>query len=405
MIRWITESLGTSPWSERPEDKDISIIDIRDMVDKEGNKPEVIKAKIKTAIDYLRAGKKVVICCDYGISRSNAIAAGVLAQFANLSLRDAINQVTAATGETSIKIEVLSAVHHTLEQRASKNDSPHKRNLLITGASGFIGSALQKKLSDDISVTALTSKDLDLAKDVVALDLLMKEQQIDSVLHLANPKVYTNNDAMGSTLLMLKNVLDVCISNEAWLIYPSSWEIYSGYRSRELRANEFLSPNPRGTYGQTKFLCEILIEQTAKQHNLAYTIVRTSPVYGPGGDRPMFLRNFLEKATNNEEIATHRYINGHPIIDLVFVEDIARAFRDILKSGLRGAFNFGTGIGISTTEIARLIVEAIGSKSEIRQVEINSYFSNVVMDFSRAETELGWRPETKLADGLKFMLL
>jgi len=114
LIRWITQNLGTSSYYNTKENPDIHIVDIRDLVDKLGNPPNYVKTKIEEALRYIQEGNKVVISCDYGISRSNAIAAGVLSLQEGISLNDAVRKVIKETSEKSIKIEVLSAVRKAL---------------------------------------------------------------------------------------------------------------------------------------------------------------------------------------------------------------------------------------------------------------------------------------------------
>ncbi|KKL45641.1 hypothetical protein LCGC14_2353570, partial [marine sediment metagenome] len=73
MITWITEKIGTSAYKDIKK-KDYYILDVRDLVDQRGNKENLIGNKIQEVLVKLNKRKKIVICCDYGISRSNSIA-------------------------------------------------------------------------------------------------------------------------------------------------------------------------------------------------------------------------------------------------------------------------------------------------------------------------------------------
>jgi nucleoside-diphosphate-sugar epimerase len=405
MIRWINERLGTAAWDEAQGSNDISFFDVRDMVDKCGNTKCEVKSKIDEALMELRQGKRVVICCDYGMSRSNAIAAGVLALYEGINFDEAVRSVLDATGETAIKIEVLSTVRKSLNADSIPfSPSIKGRTILMTGSSGFIGSSLLNDLRLGFDVIAPTRKEIDLAKDAVRLDMLAKDKAVDTILHLANPRVYTTNESMGTTLAMLKNALDVCVENNLHLIYLSPWEIYSGYRSRELIADECLAPFPSGSYGQTKILCEALIEQYKKRYDISYTIIRSSPVYGPGSDRPKFIWNFIEKALHNKDIVTHRYINGFPTMDLLYIDDLKRAIMATIERRPEGYINIGSGVGTSTEQVAKYIVNLVGSESKIQNIDIDGYSSNILMDCRRAFAELEWKPTIDLIQGLKNLL-
>ncbi|MDI7260210.1 MAG: NAD-dependent epimerase/dehydratase family protein [Thermodesulfobacteriota bacterium] len=405
MIHWITEYLGTSSWDQVDRSLDANLMDVRDLVDKSGNAPAAVKAKIDEALNYLRKGEKVVICCDYGMSRSNAIAAGILSLYEGIDVNEAIRRVTDATNETGIKLEVLSAMREALGAKVREPRMlEEKREILVTGAFGFIGRRLVHLMGAEYRVVSPTRQEIDLLKDAIKLDLLVKEHGVDILIHLANPRVHTTNDAMGQTLVMLKNVLDVCAENRLFLIYLSNWEIYAGYKAQELRGDESLVPCPDGTYGQTKFLCEALIEHYGQHKGLSYTVLRSSPVYGPGSDRPRFIWNFLEKARSNEDIVAHRYINGYPKLDLLHVDDLCRAILAAAGCRLHCSMNLGTGVGVSTTEVAQLIVELVNSRSGIRHIDIEAFTSNIVMVIQRARQVLNWQPAIDFTNGLTMLL-
>lgn len=84
MIRWITPFLGTAPAGSTDIEPDTGIVDVRDLVDKSGNDPRSVRAKIEQGVALLDEGRRVVVCCDYGVSRSNSIAAGILSRHADL---------------------------------------------------------------------------------------------------------------------------------------------------------------------------------------------------------------------------------------------------------------------------------------------------------------------------------
>ena len=405
MLHWITEQLGTSAWGAVKESPSLVVIDVRDLVDKGGNAPSYVRSKIDEALTHLRGGRKVVVTCDYGMSRSNAVAAGILALSAGISLEEAIGRVVSATGETSIRIEVLTAIRKAVGVEVEGGSmSQTERRLLVTGGSGFVGSSLVGELGQSYVVTAPRRLEVDVERDAVGLDQLVRTQRIDTIVHLANPRIYGLPESMGKSLVMLKNVLDVCVENGLYLVYMSSWEMYSGYKARELRADESLPPFPGGTYGETKLLSETLIQTYHRRRKLTYLIVRSSPLYGPGSDRPKFIWNFLDKALRNQDIVTHRYINGFPALDLLYEDDLRAAVVAAIEGRVQGEMNLGTGVGTSTSDVARLLVEMVGSRSAIRHHEIEAYVGNIVMDAGRANTMLGWRPKVMIGRGLEIIL-
>lgn len=400
-VRWIRPNLGTSPAMSVSASEDTAVLDVRDLVDKGGNTSKAVLEKIEKGAALLRDGKRVIVACDYGISRSNAIAAGIIAYVQGISVDAAIREVIARTDEREIKLELLFAVHAALGSSGDVLASPATA-VLVTGANGFLGSALVEKLvAQGIKVIAPKRSEVDLERSRAELDLLVREQNVGQIVHLANPRVYTSNFALGTTLSMLRNVLEVCSLNGIKLIYPSSWEIYSGYRSQNIIADEHLPPFPLGPYGETKWLCEQLVTHFRMHAALTCTMLRMSPVYGADGTRPKFIYNFAQKAKRDESIVTHRYRNAQAGLDLLHRDDAANALSLAVASGFIGDLNIGTGTITTTEQVARWIVEWSGSKSEVGSILIDADTARVAMDWRLAHEQIGWSPLIEPHEGLR----
>lgn len=403
-IRWITPLLGTAPASAIHDVSDACIVDVRDLVDKAGNRSEAIREKIRQGIESLAQGRRTIVCCDYGMSRSNAIATGILSSFDKKAFDTALRQVQEATGETQIKLEPLNAVREALGLRSGRKQDVKHRSVLLTGGGGFLGQALRASLGNEFRIVAPTREQLDIGLGSTQLDLLSREEDIECIVHLGNPRIYTSNVAMGQSLAMLRNVIDVCLAKEIPLIYPSNWAIYSGYAGT-LRADEWTPALPCGPYGETKYLAEMLIEHCRRAAGLRCALLRSSGAYGAGSDKPKFIYNFIDKARRSETIVTHRYRNGDPALDLLHVDDLVSALVATLKAGFIGTLNLGTGELTSTREIALILRDTLGSSSRIEHTLIDANVASIAMDWSRAQVELDWRPTVPLKSGLERLLL
>jgi nucleoside-diphosphate-sugar epimerase len=399
-VRWITPQLGTAAAAHSPSGE-YEIVDVRDLVDKGGNSVEAIKHKIHVGVGLLEQGKRVVVCCDYGISRSNAVAAGILSAYQKIPLDAAIRKVMEATGEVDIKLEPLEAVRSAVESPGTARTG--QRTVLVTGANGFTGQSLIGRLKEDRRVISPTREALNIEVGRAQLNLYVRAEGVDTIVHLANPRVYTSNIALGSTLVMLRNVLEVCVANDIRLIYPSSWEIYSGY-SGSLLADESVPALPRGPYAETKYLAEAMINHWRQTTRLRCTLIRSSPIYGRGGDKPMFLYNFIGKMRRSEPVVTHRYLNGDPALDLLYLDDFVGAILKAVKVEYAGALNIGSGVTSSTREVAEILRAECGSTSPISHTQIHSNTARIAMNYAKALDVLGWQPQVILHDGLKRVL-
>jgi UDP-glucuronate decarboxylase len=401
MIKWITENLGTAEIGD-VNDKGYSVVDVRDLVDKEGNSEQAILEKIDTVIDLLKQNHKVVVCCDYGISRSNAIAVGAIAKYLGYDFDEAVRFVIEETGKKAIHVDVLNSVRHVLGIN-KRGNMPTNNKILMTGGAGFVGSTLAARLKKGYDLITPTRQEVNLLDGAIELDLLVRNSGVDTIIHLANPRKYTTTESMGQSLVMLKNVLDVCRGNHLNLLYLSGWVVYSGYNSSHLIASESLPLRPKGTYGQTKALCETLLNEYRDAYDFNIYLLRLSPIYGVGSDKPKFIYAFFQKALNNETIFTHKYLNGEPVLDLIHINDAVRAIECVIKAKPDSSFdlNIGSGVGYATFEIAKMIKEICGSKSTIRHQQINDFVANIVMDISKAKRLFRWQPTIKIREGLK----
>ncbi len=400
-VRWITPSLGTAPFSAVPPAGDAAIIDVRDLVDKAGNDIRTIRAEIRRGSDELRKGKKVIVCCDCGISRSNAIAAGIVASVDSMDFDDALRTVIEKTGETQIKTEILAAVREALGFK--KGRRPGKGPVIITGGNGFIGKALTEKLGAEFETVPPSKEQIDLCNGSIELELLAGKENAGCIVHLANPRIHATNAAMGQSLTMLRNVIDACLAGDLGLIYLSCAEIYSGY-TNILKADESIPALPRGPSGEAKCLAEIMVRHFIDTAGLRCALLRSSPVYGKEGARPKFLFNFIGKALRSEDIVTHVYKNGEPALDLLHVDDLTRAFLKVLKSEYTGTLNLGTGVLTSTSDMARMIAKKLNSGSGVKHSLIDSCTACVAIDWSKARKEIGWAPEIPLENGIDGIL-
>lgn len=402
-IRWITEQLGTAPATEVLGMACIEIVDVRDLVDKAGNRTDAIREKVLAGVQYLKNGCKTVVCCDYGISRSNAVAAGIIAVHYEMPFLDAVRLVQSRTGETEIKLDPLDAVRRAIESASPADRPKDKRAVLVTGARGFIGAAVCKRLEKQFDVIAPSRELLDVELGSTQLSLLAAQHDVSCIIHLANPRVSTSNIALGKALTMLRNVLEVCTNQRLDLIYPSSSEIYSGYAGSIL-ANESVAAFPSGPNGETKNLAELLIAHWRQNNGLNCAIIRSSPVYGAGGGKPKFISNFIDKARRSEPIVTHRYLNGDAALDLLHIDDLVDGIARVCVQNYSGVLNIGTGIVTSTLAIAEMLRSELGSSSRIEQTQIETYTARVAMNYRKASLELGWYPKISLQEGLRSLL-
>jgi len=402
MIRWIIpDKLGTAPYGDYVTEAKAVEVDARSLVDKYGNSAAALLEKIDQGVRGLRAGQRVVVVCDFGVSRSNTIAAGILARWKNLEIDQAVAEVVSLTGEASIKLDMVEALRGAFGHRhtAGKRD-----NILITGTSGFIGAALAKRLTGRFRLFTPSRNELDLLGPSTALDSYCRQHEIGRIVHFAYPRIYTNNEAMGESLRMLRNIMDACKIGGMHLILPSSWVVFSGYRTSGMIADGGTTARPRGVYGETKFLEESLVRSAIDNGELSATIIRLSPVFGAGSLRPRLIRFAHQYLLDGRTIITHRYRNGLPKLQLLFVDDAVSGIAAIVDRGTSPVYQLGGTAAYEPSAIIDVIAKLIHRNAAIEETAINDDTANVFLDCSLVEQELGWRPVTDLETGLSLTL-
>lgn len=399
MIRWIVDgALGTAPYSADLH-AIATVVDVRDLADKAGNDPKALRLKIEEGIAALTNGDRVIVACDFGVSRSNAIAAGILAKWKNQSLDWALHQTVERTQESSIKLDVVSAIRSAMFEALPV---ANPGSVVVTGATGFLGRNVFADLSRKIEMFAPGRSEIDLLRAATQFEKFCRDRRIGQIVHLAHPRVYTTNDALGQSLTILKNVVDVCRVLGIRLILPSSSAVFSGYRSEGALMGPELVPRPKGMYGEIKYLQEVLVQTVSSNDEIEVTIVRMSPTYGPGAERPRLIRHFYQLLMEGRPIVTHVYMSSTtPRLDLLYVGDAVSGLEKVLCDRETPIHHLSPGISYSPREIAERLAILLGKTPTFGEMQIDDDAANVFLDSSDSRKVLQWEPAVQIDEGLK----
>ena len=276
--------------------------------------------------------------------------------------------------------------------------------VLVTGASGFVGSALVKELRHGeraYEVHPLGRDDGDLADEGVADDALASFRP-DVVVHAAARIGVVRCEeepllALRSNLLATVRVARACSGHGARLAYLSTADVYGV----QAVADEETAPAPASLYALTKWWGE----QAAQLYAPAGLLVlRLANPYGPGVDFAQgkgALPTMMQQAEQGERIPAFRG-EAHA---WCWIGDTTRAIRVILESGESGIFNVGTDADpIMLIDIARIACELTGASTDlIDEIDAPPGRAAPRISIDRLRS-LGWRPEVGLKDGLRLLL-
>ena len=113
---------------------------------------------------------------------------------------------------------------------------------------------------------------------------------------------------------------------------------------------------------------------------------------------------FIGKLKQSQRIVTHRYRNGLPALDLLYIDDLVAVVTKAVGSGFSGNLNIGTGVIVSTQKIAEILRDLLGGGSEIDGILIDSDTAGITMDASRAQELLDWQPTISVEQGLQLIV-
>jgi UDP-glucose 4-epimerase len=289
---------------------------------------------------------------------------------------------------------------------------------VVTGGAGFIGSHVVDTLlarGDEVHVVDNFStgrhENLNAAATVHEHDIREPLVSVfggvapEVVLHLAaQADVGTSVerpvfDAEVNVLGTL-NVLEAARAHGAQVVFSSTGGAIYGDVERPAREDD--PRRPVSPYGTSKLAAEEYLATWNALHGTTHVVLRFANVYGPrqlpkleGG----VVSIFLDRLRSGEGITI--YGDGEQTRDFVYVGDVVAAvLAGIGHEG--GVFNIGTGTETSVSELFDACRQIAGGKLEAEHAPARPGDAlRSVLDVSRAERELGWRPQTPLAEGLR----
>jgi len=319
----------------------------------------------------------------------------------------------------------------------SKNVIFDKKNVLVTGGAGFIGSHLCDELiktckvicvdnfssGDEKNIDHLLSEpnftfinhDITEPLELEQLPELQKYkiefQGVQEIYHLAcpmSPKDFENTkiDILLVNSFGTKNILDLAEKYKAKFVHFSSSVIYGFDRTGVERISEefFGSVNVlsrRGAYDEGKRFAETMVANYGEKKGIDVKILRIFRTYGPRmklNDGQM-IPDFISKALDGEDLTIFGDNNFES--SFCYVSDVIDAALKIVKSDLHGPFNIGSDVSVNLTDLARMVIEKIGSKSDIKYKEDLLFMKALhIPDINRVRNELGWMPVVSLDKGV-----
>ncbi len=316
------------------------------------------------------------------------------------------------------------------------SNSLKNAKVLITGASGFIGSFLVKELLKEpvkeiLIYDNFTRGNIENIKeclkdkrckifpyggDIREIDILDKAMNgVDYVFHLAAMWLLHSKDfprtAFDVNIAGTFNVLEACVKhNVKKLIYSSSASVYGD--AETIPMDEDHPFKNKNFYGATKISGEAMCTAYNDRYGLEIIGLRYMNVYGPGQDQHAAYSGVvpivLNKIDNNESPTVNG--DGSQAYDFIYVEDVARCNIDALKSKIKfGYYNVGTEVQTTIKNLCNTILRIKKSNLKINYVPYNDDDARQLVQHrigsrQKAERDLGFKYKYSLEEGLKALI-
>ena len=306
-----------------------------------------------------------------------------------------------------------------------------KKHFLVTGGTGFIGSAICKLLLkkgyrvtiyDDNSrgklnkIHVLKNKIKFIKGDIRNYKKLNKAfSNVDAVIHLAyvngTKYFYTKPQLVLDVALKgIINILEICNElNVPEFFLASSSEVYQTPITIPTTEKESLKIpdiyNPRYSYGGGKILTELMGIHYGKKYFKKLIIFRPHNVYGPnmGGEHviPEFIKRFKKLKNKNFKIQG----TGKETRSFIHIDDFVNAFNLILNRGRHlNIYNIGTTEKIKIKDLALVMSQLFQKKIKLNKMPIQKGGTKIRIPNIDKIKKLGFKQKLKLKEGLRKLI-
>lgn len=304
-----------------------------------------------------------------------------------------------------------------------------ERNVIVTGAGGFIGSHLVEKLIlNGARVTAFihynsrndwgmienipdkTKKNINIINgditDTFAVQRALKDKEI--VFHLAAligipysyeaPESYVNTNIKGTL-----NVMQAALtSNVEKIVHTSTSEVYGTALYTPIDEKHPLQG--QSPYSASKIGANKIAESYYHSFDLPVATIRPFNTFGPRQSARAVIPTIITQALNSDSINLGSLT---PVRDLTYVTDTVNGFIKIAESDktIGKTINIGSGYGVTIGELAEKIREIVNPEATIccdqnRVRPDGSEVKKLICDNSLADQLMGWKPSVTLEEGL-----
>jgi CDP-glucose 4,6-dehydratase len=308
----------------------------------------------------------------------------------------------------------------------------NNRSVFVTGATGFVGAHVARRLVERGARVVCLQRDsvranlldlFDLRSDVTVvngsvedyalMERVVTEYEIEAVFHLAAQAIVgaANRSPLSTFEANIRgtySLLEACRRAEIVkrVVVASSDKAYGSHD--QLPYGEDYPLLGLFPYDASKACADIIARSFAHTYGTPVVVSRFANIYGPGDmNLSRIIPSAIVSALRDEPPIIRS--DGTPVREFVYVDDVARGYLLLAEKidEVRGeAFNFGAGEPTSMLDLVNRVIRLAGKEGRVEprvmlQRKIEREIDAQYLSAAKAEARLGWRAEVGLDEGLK----
>ena len=267
--------------------------------------------------------------------------------------------------------------------------------VIVTGASGFLGTAILRELNTiGIDCRGVSRKE---KPGLLTLKSYADAPSGDVLIHLAeiNDRGLANTMPADYEREVMETLNNLSKKRYRKIVYISSAVVYKATDGRAHKETDL--GDPVDTYTRIKLTSEkIVLEQQFG------SVVRLANAYGPGMTSNNVVWDILKQIGKPGPI---KVIDVKPVRDFIWIGDAANGIAKLAIGTPEGIFNLGTGVGTSVGQLATMLLQQANQNMQsISSMKPHTRPSQVILDIKKAKQNLGWVPLTNIECGLSHLM-
>jgi nucleoside-diphosphate-sugar epimerase len=286
--------------------------------------------------------------------------------------------------------------------------------ILVTGATGFIGTNLTRELRNNNDLFILGQFEGDPEKlglpgivmtdDIQRLADYIRSNEIEGIIHLASLYLTVHTSEQVKDLVLSNVYFGTAVLEAASLAGTVKWFLNTGsiWQNYNTKGNEY---NPVNLYAATKQAFIDMSKYYTDVFGIRFCTLKLCDTYGPNDTRKKLFKLFKDYSESGEVL---RMSPGEQLIDLLYITDIVAGFKRLAKllssdTELKEEYVLSSGKQVPLKELANQFVHVSGRKLKIEWGGL-PYRKREVMIPWKGEIVPGWKAKITVEDGiLKFL--